>query len=116
MSIDRITIDDGAERIAIEQRDADPVVVELLDTTIAIELEAIGYVGPTGADGTIPSYLHTQASAATVWTIAHNLGVRPTVTVLSVGGLLMLGDVLHLDANTLTITFAVAVAGTARCL
>lgn len=71
-----------------------------------------GPPGPAGPAGS--SYEHTQAVAATVWTVPHNLGYRPGVTVLTTGGLEVLADVLHLSANTLTITFLAPLAGTAR--
>lgn len=76
---------------------------------------SIGPTGPTGPAGPIGGrYVHTQASAATVWTVPHNLGFRPVVSVLTVGGVEILGgEVLHLSLNTLTITFDVAFAGSA---
>jgi hypothetical protein len=69
-----------------------------------------------GAIGALSSqsYTHTQASPATVWTVAHNLGFKPHVTARTTGGVEILGNVLHLSDNTLTITFASAIDGFAR--
>lgn len=61
-----------------------------------------------------PGFDHSQTAPATVWTINHNLGFRPSVQTFSVGGVEMLGSVQHISLNTLTLTFAAAVAGTAR--
>lgn len=69
--------------------------------------------GPQGRPGS-PGYDHQQASPSTLWTIAHNLGLRPSVQAFSVGGVEMIGTVQHLSANTLTISFNIAVAGYAR--
>ena len=62
------------------------------------------------------SWLHTQTVASAVWTVPHNLGHRPHVTVRTVGGLDILDpEVLHLNMNTLTITFDIPFAGEAYC-
>ena len=78
----------------------------------SVTLSRAGVQGPRGAAGA--SYIHTQGSAGTVWTIAHNLGFKPTVTAMTAGGMEMAGEVQHLSINTLTITFTLAVSGTAR--
>lgn len=46
-----------------------------------------------------------------VWTIEHNLGKRPTVTTLNSDQIEILGRVEYVDLNTITVTFAKAVAG-----
>lgn len=70
-------------------------------------------VGPPGPAGS--AYVHTQASALTTWTIPHNLGYRPTVTVTTLGGAEVIGgEVIHLSVNTLQIDFDIAFAGQAR--
>ena len=59
-------------------------------------------------------YDHTQSSAASTWTIAHNLGYRPSVSAFSVGGVEMIASVTHLSINTLQLDFNLPVAGSAR--
>jgi hypothetical protein len=59
------------------------------------------------------SYTFTQLTPATVWTIAHNLGKRPSVSVTDSGGTEVYGDVNYVDANNLTITFSAAFGGVA---
>ena len=51
-------------------------------------------------------YIHTQASAATVWNITHNLKFFPSVTIVDSGENYVIGDVQYIDSNNLTLTFA----------
>lgn len=67
-----------------------------------------------GGGGSAGGYDHVQNSAATTWTINHNLGYRPAVSLLSVGGVEMEATVTHISANQVQATFASAVAGRAR--
>jgi hypothetical protein len=60
-------------------------------------------------------YIHDQASAATVWTISHNLGKRPSVTTLNSSNVVVFGHVEHIDNNNLTVTFKYATIGKAYC-
>lgn len=66
-------------------------------------------VGPQGASGGF--YTHTQGFPASVWTITHNLGYRPQVQVFDSLDREVLGDVLHIDVNTLTVTFTAGFSG-----
>ncbi len=71
--------------------------------------------GGNGGPGTSRHY-HTQSSAAAAWTVAHNLGFRPSVSVTTTGGVETLGgEVVHLSAVTLQIIFDVPFAGFAHC-
>jgi hypothetical protein len=58
-------------------------------------------------------YVHTQSSAAATWIVNHGLGLRPAVQVTTVGGVTMLAEVVHVDANQLHIVFAQPMAGQA---
>jgi hypothetical protein len=57
---------------------------------------------------------YTQSSPSETWTIAHNLGIRPSVAVFTTGGLEMMGTVQHLSSDVLQVSFSQPVAGTAR--
>lgn len=116
---DVVIVDDGTAGIVVQVDDDAAIAVSLIDPVTVIELTPIGYPGeqgPPGPAGGIVAFEHVQSSAATTWTIAHNLGVRPVVSVTTTGGLQMLGNVVYLSDLTLQITFAVAVAGVARCV
>lgn len=58
-------------------------------------------------------HTHKQAQAAKVWTVAHNLGKRPAVTVVDSAGTVVIGEVDYLDDNTVRLTFCAAFSGTA---
>lgn len=61
-------------------------------------------------------YVHQQSSPATTWTVNHNLARRPTVSILSNGGVEVEAAVSHITLNQLTISFAAAFAGQAVCI
>lgn len=58
-------------------------------------------------------HTHKQAQAAKVWTVAHNLGKRPAVTVVDSAGTVVIGDVSFENATAsangkVTVTLAAA--------
>lgn len=59
-------------------------------------------------------YRHSQAAPASEWTIVHNLGKRPNISVF-VGGDEVLVPVQHLDDNTAHIIWPAPTAGEAYC-
>lgn len=58
-------------------------------------------------------YIHEQGSAASTWTINHNMNCYPSVTVVDTAKTVVIGQVHYTNTNTLTITFASAFKGTA---
>lgn len=64
----------------------------------------------------INRHTHTQTIPATQWTINHNLGVQPQISVLSLGGMLMLAEILHTSTNQAIIYFDNPTAGIANCI
>lgn len=73
-------------------------------------------IGPPGRDASQP-YEHVQASAASGWTVNHNLGRWPSaVTVVTPGGVEVTGGVTHVSLNQTTIAFAQPFAGRARVI
>lgn len=65
--------------------------------------------GRTGLDWSPPS-------AQAVWLIPHNLNCYPQVTVTTPDGRQIGAQAVHLDRNTLSITFSSATSGTAHLL
>lgn len=57
------------------------------------------------------TYVHTQSSASSSWTITHNLGRRPGVTIVDSGGNVQIGEVLYNSDNQITVSFAAAFGG-----
>ena len=74
-----------------------------------------GEKGETGQPGTSGAgYDYTQSSPLETWTIAHNLGYRPSVSVSSVGGVEIVASVIHLSLDVMQLSFNTPVAGSAR--
>lgn len=59
------------------------------------------------------TYIHTQGSALDVWTIEHNLGKYPSVSVVDSGGSVVYGNIDYIDNDSLTVTFAAPFGGKA---
>jgi hypothetical protein len=58
-------------------------------------------------------YTHTQSVASTTWTITHNMGKKPSVSVVDTSDDEVVGEVHHNSTNQLVITFSAAVSGKA---
>jgi hypothetical protein len=59
------------------------------------------------------SWTFVQGTAATVWVINHPLTFYPNVTIVDSAGSQVEGSVVYTDADTVTVTFSAAFAGTA---
>jgi hypothetical protein len=98
--------------------DLDPVTRWPLEV---ITIRAVGgafLVGQGAAAGSFPvggggdkTYVHSQLTPATVWTIVHNLGKFPAVETSDLARNEIYGDVDWVDLNTVTVTFAGPVDG-----
>jgi len=71
--------------------------------------------GNSGNSGS-SNYTHVQNVAATTWTVNHNLGRHPRVTIIRASdGAVVYAAVTHLNANSLRIDFSEALAGRVYC-
>lgn len=96
----------------IELALADPPLIRLRlvhPRQISAEFARV-FAGPPGAAGGA-TYTHTQAAAAVVWTVAHNLARFPSVTVTDHLGEIIAADVKYLDENIVRVTHGAPVAG-----
>lgn len=59
------------------------------------------------------SYVHTQAVASSTWTINHNLGFYPSVTVVDSADNMVMGEVNYPNSNQVIVTFNGSFSGTA---
>lgn len=59
------------------------------------------------------TFLHVQGTASAVWTITHNLGKYPSVSVLDTLHEEIEAEVDHLDTNNTVVTFAGPTSGSA---
>lgn len=60
-----------------------------------------------------PNYTHTQSVASALWTITHNLGIYPSVSVVDSAGTVCVGDVTYVNGNTVEVAFRGAFSGKA---
>ena len=73
-----------------------------------------GSPGATGATGPVGgTYDYVQGTPAAVWTIVHNLGYRPQVSVVDSANSIVEGDYSYPDSNTMVLTFSSAFSGVA---
>lgn len=63
--------------------------------------------------GNDKSYVHTQSLASIQWTVNHNLGKYPSVTIVDSAGDEVEGNVNHIGLNQLVISFSAAFGGRA---
>lgn len=71
-----------------------------------------GVPGPPGPAGGV-SFHYVQAQPSAAWTIAHNLGRYPSVTIVDTAGDQVSADVTYVDANTVTVSFGFPTTGAA---
>ena len=70
-----------------------------------------GYKGDRGEKGDPGITLTFNFPLQLQWIVNHNLGRRPAVEVYTSGGALVFADVLHLNTNTVQITFDEPISG-----
>jgi len=67
--------------------------------------------------GAVPSiavvrrYTHTQASPNTSWAIVHDLGGKPSVTIVDTSDTHVVGDVTYNSETSITVSFTAAFSG-----
>lgn len=119
--MDLVIVEDATTIVLAEIADEEALI--LTDETVSVVVEsdagpqgATGPQGPPGPAGaSAASYTHVQAAPADVWTVVHGLGSYPGgIVVIDSGGRLVEGDITYVDADTLTLAFSTAFAGTAR--
>ena len=59
------------------------------------------------------NYVFIQSTPSATWTITHNLGKFPSVSVVDSANTVVYGDIGYIDNNSLTITFSAAFGGKA---
>jgi hypothetical protein len=59
------------------------------------------------------SFVHTQTNASNTWSITHNLGKKPSVTIVTTTDTTVIGEVTYNNDNQLTISLSSANSGKA---
>ena len=109
-----LVVEPVVNRLVLELERPVTIAVEIPRVTLIAAAEQ-GPMGPPGPAGSSVQFVHTQSAPASTWSVNHNLGFRPDVTVYSLGGRETIADVLHLNDNQVEIYFAAPAAGAARC-
>jgi hypothetical protein len=116
----QVNIEEPATVVVIDQENVDVTVQENAFSVVLAELGVQGAQGPQGPQGPAGAngidrntYVHNQNVPSAVWSIAHNLGSYPSVTVIDSAGTTVVGDVTYVSANAITITFSGSFSGQA---
>jgi hypothetical protein len=88
------------------------VTVTEVDNNTVVTVATEGPQGPAGG----AAFVYQQVAPATVWTINHNLGYRPSVELLDAGSQEIDGEVAHPSVNQTVVTLNPASAGLARLI
>ena len=88
--------------------------VVTVPVTSVVTAVTAGPQGPKGDSGA--AFEYQQVAPATVWTINHNLGFRPSVELLDAGSQEIDGEVAHPSVNQTVVTLNPASAGLARLI
>ena len=59
----------------------------------------------------VGNYEHDQGLSSAIWTINHNLGKKPSVSVVDTANSIVFGEVTHTDSNQLVVVFNSAFSG-----
>jgi hypothetical protein len=59
------------------------------------------------------SYTHNQGSPSSTWNIEHNLGKKPSVTIVDSAENYVVGEIEYVDSNNVTLSFSSAFSGKA---
>lgn len=69
--------------------------------------------GGSGSGSGDKNYMHYQSDASDEWTIVHNLGKFPSVTVIDSANRQIEGEVNYISLNEVRITFSASFSGRA---
>jgi|TARA_R110000744_G_scaffold152260_2_gene266246 hypothetical protein len=61
----------------------------------------------------ISTYTHDQGIPSATWTVVHNLGKYPAVSVVDTGGTVVVGEITYISNNEIEILFQAAFGGKA---
>jgi len=67
----------------------------------------------TGLSTQITTYIHNQLIPSNSWTIPHNLGKFPSITVVDSSNSTIIGDAIYIDNNNITLNFSSPFSGKA---
>ena len=86
--------------------------------TLSKDGDTLNLLGSDGSASSVTSkddknFVYTQAVPSATWTIAHNLGKYPAVTIVDSANRTVEGECEYIDLNTVRLTFSGAFSGKA---
>lgn len=91
----------------------DSVTGETKNFTLGSILSLVTGTINTPNENEVDSYVHTQGSASSTWTVTHNLDKYPSVVIVDNDDDVVVGEINYQDKNTVILYFAAAFAGKA---
>ena len=89
-------------------RTGDNVLVSVVQPALRNQVEIFGLKGEGDKN-----YIHNQTLPSDVWVVSHNLGKKPSITVVDSADEVVFGEVQYNSDNQVTLTFAGAFSGKA---
>lgn len=81
---------------------------------ISVSTTAVTMTGAVTANGeSLTSFTHDQTTTANSWTITHNMGKYPSVTIVDSANSYVIGNIEYINSNSLTVSFKNAFKGKA---
>lgn len=115
MSLSTYIVTINNQDIIMEVSETSFGTIQIVDTSIAQVTVMGGVPGPQGEPGAAGSgFSFVQSTPSVTWIINHNLGFNPSIDLFSIGGMEMLGEVVHTSINQIIVNFNEAIAGFAR--
>jgi hypothetical protein len=112
-----INVKKEGNNATVTLKDSSKAVITKSDKSVILTATKQGPAGPKGDTGSAGPgstyYNHAQTAASTTWTINHNLGRIPSITVIDTAGSEIEGDYAYPSVNTVVLTFSAATGGTA---
>jgi hypothetical protein len=87
--------------------------VDLVSTPTDLTITINRQNAPSISDFRKYAHMHTQTLASDTWTVAHNLGKNPSVSIVDSAEEEVIGEVQHVDVNNIIIRFSAAFSGKA---
>tara|TARA_R110002020_G_scaffold257701_5_gene471363 strand:+ start:279 stop:824 length:546 start_codon:yes stop_codon:yes gene_type:complete len=108
---DKIIVATNDDNVFLEPiaqvNEAASVSCPVISTNVCTILDLEDILADTG------TYTYCQDAASVQWTITHNLGKFPSVTVVDSGNSVVIGDIDYTNSNVVVLTFNSAFSGCA---
>jgi hypothetical protein len=95
-----------ANNVTIDESTANQIIVDAETANlVAVRTGAVPSVA------VVRRYIHVQSVPATTWAIVHDLGGKPSVTIVDTSDTHVVGDVTYNSTTSITAAFTAAFAG-----